>query len=135
MIEARLKDPGEGLFTPSGNATGNSIRPGVLSAVFRDLAALRAATMPFIQGGGLFVPSTRAGSLGEDVFMLVTLPDDASRHTVSGRIVWVTPAGSTGRQQGLGIQFNPSETSELLRRRIEELTAGTPVAGTPTHTL
>jgi type IV pilus assembly protein PilZ len=67
--------------------------------------------------------------------MLVTLPDDASRHTVSGRIVWVTPAGSTGRQQGLGIQFNPSETSELLRRRIEELTAGTPVAGTPTHTL
>src|SRR5690606_38023143 len=39
-------------------------RAGVLQLVFKEKAALYAAYMPFIDGGGLFVPTTRPANLG-----------------------------------------------------------------------
>jgi type IV pilus assembly protein PilZ len=35
------------------------------------------AYMPFIAGGGLFVPSTKDYSLGDEVYLLVKLLDDS----------------------------------------------------------
>ena len=60
-------------------------RPGVLSLNIRERAALYAAYMPFLKGGGIFIPTSRQYQLGEEVFMLLSLMDDPNRIAVQGK--------------------------------------------------
>ena len=119
----------------AGAATPATSRPTVISLAIREKAGLYVAYMPFITGGALFVPTTRAASLGDDLFVLLTLLDDTTRFAVPGKVVWITPAGSTGRQQGLGIQFARNEAGDQVRKRIEELIGGALKSSRPTHTV
>jgi type IV pilus assembly protein PilZ len=109
-------------------------RSSLISLTIRDRAVLRAAYMPLVQGGALFVPTTRQAALGDDLYLIMTLPDDPTRYTVQGKVVWLTPAGSTGRQQGLGIQFARSEIGEQIKARIEDLIGASGQQAGPTHT-
>ncbi|MDX1381365.1 MAG: pilus assembly protein PilZ, partial [Xanthomonadales bacterium] len=43
---------------------------GILSLSIKDRNALYQAYMPFVQGGGLFIPSTKRFNLGDEVFLL-----------------------------------------------------------------
>ena len=52
---------------------------GILSLSIKDRHALYKSYMPFVTGGGLFVPSTKRFSLGDEVFLLLTLPDSSER--------------------------------------------------------
>src|ERR1700690_25529 len=86
-------------------------RPGVLSLSIREKSALYAAYMPFIKGGGLFIPTNKVYKIGEEVFMLLTLMDDPAKHPVSGKVVWITPTGAqAARAQGVGVQFLGNES-------------------------
>src|ERR1700737_2862118 len=106
----------------SGPATGS--RPGVLSLNIREKAALYAAYMPFLKGGGIFIPTSRVYQLGEEVFMLLSLMDDPQRIAVQGKVVWVTPEGVQGnRTQGIGVQFTPDDTGASARAPIEKIIA------------
>ena len=44
---------------------------GILSLSIKDRQALYRSYMPFVSGGGLFVPSTKKFSLGDEVFLLL----------------------------------------------------------------
>ncbi len=122
--------PTTSVAAPSGN------RPSVIQLVFREKGALYAAYMPLLSDGGLFVPTTREYKLGEDIYLLLSLPDDAQRYPVAGKVAWLTPAnGSGGRTQGVGVRFPADEKTRLLRNRIEEL-LGTGISSTkPTQTI
>ena len=54
-------------------------RNGILSLTIKDKAVLYSAYMPFLQNGGLFVPTNKAYALGDEVFMLLTLMDEAEK--------------------------------------------------------
>jgi type IV pilus assembly protein PilZ len=110
-------------------------RPSVISLAIREKAALQAAYMPFIVNGALFVPTTRAANLGDDLYLILTLLDDSTRFAVPGKVVWITPAGSTGRQQGLGIQFDGSEGGVQARNKIEQLVGAPGKSVRTSHTL
>ena len=111
-------------------------RPGVLSLNIREKAALYAAYMPFLKGGGIFIPTSREYKLGEDVFMLLSLMDDPNRIAVQGRVVWITPEGVQGnRTQGIGVQFTQDETGASARATIEKLLGEMLASARPTHTL
>jgi Tfp pilus assembly protein PilZ len=69
----------------------------VLSLNIRERAALYAAYMPFLKGGGIFIPTSRQYQLGEEVFMLLSLMDDPNRIAVQGKVVWITPEGVQGQ--------------------------------------
>lgn len=114
---------------------GTGARPSVLSLAIREKAALAAAYMPFLQGGGLFVPTQRPAKLGDDLYLIMTLLDDTTRFAVPGRVVWITPSGSTGRQQGIGIQFAKTEAGEQVRSKIEELVGALLKNARTTHTV
>ena len=75
--------PGQG-----GGAAG---RPSVIQLVFREKGALYAAYIPLLTDGGLFVPTTREYKLGEDIYLLLSLPDDTQRFPVAGKVAWITP--------------------------------------------
>lgn len=95
------------------------MRPSVIQLAIRDKAALAAAYMNFVTGGGLFVPTTRAAQLGDDVYIMLSLLDDPAKIPVPGKVCWLTPAGVPGRQQGIGIQFARNEAGEQARNRVE----------------
>jgi type IV pilus assembly protein PilZ len=85
---------------------GAAARPSVMQLVFREKGALYAAYMPVLTDGGLFVPTTRDYKLGEDIYLLLSLPDDPQRYPVAGKVAWITPANASGgRTQGVGVRF------------------------------
>ncbi len=121
-----------GLTVPAAPAT----RPSVIQLVFRERGALYAAYMPMFSEGGIFVPTTRDYKLGEDIYLLLSLPDDPQRYPVAGKVGWITPANASGgRTQGVGVRFPTDEKSRALRQRIEEA-LGTSISSVkPTQTI
>ena len=119
------------MSTPS-----NAPRPSVMQLAIKEKGALYAAYIPFFVEGGIFVPTQRAYKLGDDVYVLLTLPEDTQRYPVAGRVAWVTPARTAGnRTQGVGIQFPKDEKSRLLKLKIE-LILGTALGSErPTQTI
>jgi type IV pilus assembly protein PilZ len=114
---------------------GKPTRQGILSLTIKDKAALYAAYMPFIKNGGLFIPTTKAYSLGEEVFMLLTLMEDNERLPVAGKIVWITPPGAQGNKSaGIGVQFGAQDNGQT-RSKIETYLAGALKADRATHTM
>jgi type IV pilus assembly protein PilZ len=110
-------------------------RPGVLSLTIKDKSALYAAYMPYVKGGGIFVPSNRPYKLGEEVFMLLMLMDNKEKIPVAGHVVWITPAGAQGgRTAGIGIQFSEKD-SGIARGKIETILAGQLNSDRSTHTM
>ncbi len=123
------------ILRPVAVAGAVGARPGVLSLTIKDKSALYAAYMPFVKGGGIFVPSSRPYKLGEEVFMLLTLMESKEKIPVAGHVIWITPAGAQGgRTAGIGIQFNEKD-SGLARTKIETLLAGAINSDRPTHTM
>ena len=111
-------------------------RPGVLSLNIRERTALYAAYMPYVKGGGIFIPTNRPYRLGDEVFMLLTLMDDPARVAVQGKVVWITPEGGQGnRTQGIGVQFTSDETGHAAKLKIEGILAGALGSSRPTHTM
>ncbi len=111
-------------------------RAGMLSLSIKEKAALYAAYMPFLKTGGLFVPTNRAHQIGDQVYMLLSLMDDPSKIPLSGKVVWITPAGAQGnRQQGIGVQFDDNEAAQAVRGKIESILGNTMKSTRQTHTL
>jgi len=105
-------------------ATGDMpfVRPTVIQLSIKEKGALYAAYIPMFTEGGIFVPSTKNYRLGQDVYVLLTLPEDLQRYPIAGKVAWITPAHATGaRTQGIGIRFPNDEKSMLLKNGIEEI--------------
>lgn len=111
-------------------------RPGVFSLVIRSKAALYAAWIPLLKGGGIFLPSSREHRLGEEVIVLLTLLDDPAKIALHGNIAWINPAhGAGNRPQGIGVQLHDNEPGRDFRKKVEGLLAGALQSTRPTHTI
>lgn len=118
------------------STTSTSPRPSVIQLAIREKAALYAAYIPLFQEGGIFIPTAREYKLGDDVYVLLSLPDDPQRYPVAGKVAWVTPAKAAGsRTQGVGIQFPKDEKSKMLRLKIEEILGAAIGSERPTQTI
>jgi len=97
---------------------------------------LYAAYIPLFADGGIFIPSTREYRLGDDVYVLLSLPDDPQRYPVAGKVAWVTPAKAAGgRTQGVGIRFPSDEKSRQLKAKIEDILGAHLASDRPTQTI
>jgi type IV pilus assembly protein PilZ len=117
--------------------TPNTIapKPGVLSLAIKEKAALYAAYMPFLVGGGLFIPTTKSFQIGEEVFMLLSLIDDPVKLKVVGNVVWITPNTQGNKPQGIGVQFNEKSGGLEARTKIEGLLGNALKSLRATHTI
>jgi type IV pilus assembly protein PilZ len=119
-----------------GLGGGPAGRPSVIQLVFREKGALYAAYVPLFAEGGLFVPSTREYQLGDDIYLLLTLPGDPQRYPVAGKVGWITPANTSGgRTQGVGVRFPSDEKTRVLKIKIEELLGTSISSSKPTQTI
>ncbi|WP_066265621.1 PilZ domain-containing protein [Hydrogenophaga palleronii] len=104
------------------SASAAAARPSVIQLSIKEKAALYAAYIPLFADGGIFIPSSREYRLGDDVYVLLSLPDDPQRYPVAGKVAWVTPPKAQGaRTQGVGIRFPSDEKSRQLKLKIEEI--------------
>ena len=110
-------------------------KPGVLSLAIKEKAALYAAYMPFVKGGGLFIPTSKSFKIGDEVFMLLSLIDDPHKLKVVGKVVWITPVTQGNRPQGIGVQFSEKDGGLDARNKIEGLLGGALKSARPTHTM
>lgn len=118
------------------STTSTSPRPSVIQLAIKEKAALYAAYIPLFQEGGIFIPTAREYKLGDDIYVLLSLPDDPQRYPVAGKVAWVTPAKAAGnRTQGVGIQFPRDEKSRLLKVKIEEILGAALGSERPTQTI
>jgi type IV pilus assembly protein PilZ len=122
------------VLTPPASA--NSGRPSVIQLVFKEKGALYAAYISVFADGGIFVPTTRDYRLGEDIYMLLSLPEDPQRYPVAGKVAWITPANASGgRTQGVGVRFPNDEKTRIIKIKIEEALGTTIASAKPTQTI
>lgn len=109
-------------------------RNGILSLTIKDKAVLYSAYMPYLEHGGLFVPTNKEYKVGDEVFMLLNLMDEPDKIPIAGKVVWITPKGAQGnRTAGIGVQF--SEEDAQANATIENHLAGSLESDRPTHTM
>lgn len=109
-------------------------KSGILSLTIKDKAVLYAAYMPFVENGGLFIPTNKAYSIGDEVFMLLNLMDEPEKIPVAGSVIWITPKqAQSNRAAGIGVQFSGQD--DTATKKIENYLAGILESDRPTHTL
>src|SRR5690606_2426947 len=114
--------------------SGGGLRHGILTLSIPDVDELYACYMPFIQGGGIFIPTSKPFVLGDEVFVLLDLYSEADKIPLAGKVVSITPAGVvTSRKQGIGIQLN-SDAAPVVHK-IENQLAGLLTTDRLTHSL
>ncbi len=118
------------------NLSSAAPRPSVIQLAIKEKAALHAAYIPLFSEGGIFIPTMREYQLGNDIYVLLSLPNDPQRYPVAGKVAWVTPAKAAGgRTQGVGILFPKDEKSRALKLKIEEILGPDLACDRSTHTI
>lgn len=108
---------------------------GILSCSIDDKQELYRCYMPYLQGGGLFIPTKKRFKLGDEVLVLLTLMDE-ERMAIPGRVAWLTPqAGSGANGAGVGVQFLDTAEGEQAQSRIASELAGMLESDRPTRTM
>ena len=108
-------------------------RKAIVSLSITDRGALQAAFMPFIEGGGIFVPTTQQYNLGDEVFLLLGPMDESERLPLPAQVCWITASGGN-ETAGIGLQFI-GDKAEAARRSIEDTLGGLLNSERATHTM
>jgi len=120
---------------PETNAA-QAPRPSVLSLAIKEKAALYAAYMPFLKNGGMFVPTNKPYKIGDEIYLILALMDDASKYPIAGTVAWITPSGANNNKaQGIGVHFPADEAGQRAKARIEEILGAALRSSRATHTL
>lgn len=131
MVDKNSK-PRENGAASSSNGVA---RPAVVPLNYTDKGSLHKSYMPFIKGGGLFMPTSSAYQMNDEIFLLVTLPGSKKAIPVPGKVVWISPSGSRGgKKQGVGVEFKGREGNSL-RNTIEGMLGAKVTSTDPTHTM
>lgn len=108
---------------------------GILKFNITDEKMLFACYMPFVRGCGIFIPSKNAHKIGDEAFLLLTLPDGKSNFSVAAKVVWINPQQKLGRRvPGIGLQIQ-GRNAEKMRETIEEILGKKANSPLPTATM
>ncbi|MCK5896893.1 MAG: PilZ domain-containing protein [Cocleimonas sp.] len=77
----------------------------VLPLTIQNKTSLHAAYMPFLKGGGLFVPTYDDYQFGDEVIVVTSIIYLDKKIAIPGKIVWITPKSGVNNQQGVGVKF------------------------------
>ena len=65
----------------------------MIALTIRDKVVLHNYYMPFIKNGGMFIANRTEYDLEDDVFILLSLMDEAEKIPVAGKVVWIARSG------------------------------------------
>ena len=107
---------------------------GIIQANIPDIETLFASYMPYVVGGGLFIPSKQPVKLGEEVFVLTTLPDQTQKIPLTGKVVWISHKQSGFKPQGFAIQLS-GDKGIYYKAEAERILAGSMSLDRPSYTM
>ena len=110
-------------------------RPAVLSLAIKERASLYASYMPFIENGGLFIPTQKEYSMGDQIYVILQLLTNPKKFSISAKVVWISPAGLSQKMQGIGIQIPFDASGSELSLFIEQSLGSALSSSRKTHTL
>lgn len=90
-----------------------------LTYTIKDSIELNLSYMPFVQKGGLFIPTDKIYDLGKQVVINLILPGKNEGLKIEGKVVWLTPKNALHHVlPGIGVQFTGKEAN-AVREQIE----------------
>lgn len=102
---------------------------------FSDSKDLYLSYMPFVLGGGLFIPGTQPVTPGAHVMLSLTLFDESITYDIQTKVIWITPFAAQGNKlQGMGLQFIGEKARELADK-IETSLVDMLKSNYPTYTM
>lgn len=107
---------------------------GLIQVNINDRATLQASYMPYILGGGLFVPSKNSVKMGDEVFVLAGLPEQSQKIPLTGKVVWISQKQNGIKPQGFAIQLS-GEKGIYYKMEAEKLLAGSMSLDRPSFTM
>lgn len=91
----------------------------ILQYEINDPLELNLSYMPFINDGGLFIPTPNTYTLEDPIVVELKLPGKTDRLRIDGKVVWITPKNALHHVlAGIGIQFTGANAS-TVRSQIE----------------
>jgi type IV pilus assembly protein PilZ len=119
----------------NASAPSNTLRPQTV--IINDKRELYKCYMPFIKGGGLFIPfndEVTASKLspGQKIFVLFSMLESKQKIPINGKVVWINKGGAS---KGYGIAFGDSPPMKTLRDNIESSILELTAKREPTYTL
>ncbi|OGO91505.1 MAG: hypothetical protein A3F41_06340 [Coxiella sp. RIFCSPHIGHO2_12_FULL_44_14] len=107
-----------------------------LIATLKTEEALYRAYMPFVNKGGIFIPTENNISLGDKVKVSLLLPNEKEPIVFIGKVIWITPksANESHRTPGIGVELRGVEGMRA-RKKIELLLKNRLGSHQPTETL
>lgn len=107
----------------------------VISIHFKTKDQLYRAYMPFIKGGGLFIPTPKDYAMGDPIKLLLKIMDEPEQFNIETTIIWISPQGAQdGRKAGIGVQLS-GEIGEQVRGKIDTYLAGLRNSSDKTETM
>ena len=64
------------------STSSSPLRPSVIQLAIKEKSALYAAYIPLFMEGGIFIPTAREYKLGDDIYVLLSLPDDVDYYQI-----------------------------------------------------
>ncbi len=107
---------------------------GLIQVNIADRATLLASYMPYVIGGGLFVPSKNPVKMGDEVFVLAGLPEQAQKTPLTGKVIWISQKQNGIKPQGFAIQLI-GEKGIYYKMEVEKLLAGSLSLDRPNFTM
>lgn len=112
-----------------------SAEPPVLSLAIKDVKVLYAAYMPFVDNGGLFIPTKKEFKMGDKISLLISLMSEEKKFSIEGKIIWITPEKvHNNMAPGIGVQFGGTMAGELAGK-IEKLLTSMAASTERTNTM
>lgn len=96
---------------------------GIIQTNIPDLETLYLSYMPYVVDGGLFIPSKQPVQMGEEIFVLATLPEQSQKIPLTGKVIWISQKQNGVKLQGFGIQLS-GEKGLYYKAEAERLLAG-----------
>ncbi|TCM63726.1 type IV pilus assembly protein PilZ [Acinetobacter calcoaceticus] len=100
----------------------------------QDTAMLQACYMPYVKGGGLFIPSLHQVQMGELVKLMARLGDDERNIALSGAVIWISHKAMGVKPQGFAIQLGGAG-ADGFRAKAEKILASATPSTRPSFTL
>lgn len=101
-----------------------------LNYIINDPIELNLSYIPFISGGGLFVPTSDFYSLGDIVVIHLEIVSKNVTLTIEGKIVWITPSNALHHVlSGIGVQFTGANAPRISAQIEENLDKKVDIGG------
>ena len=89
--------------------------PEEINYVINKRIELNLSFMPFIQNGGLFIPTPDFYTLGDSLVLHLMIPERKEPLTIQGKVVWVISKHALHYSvPGIGIQFTGQNAKSML---------------------